>query len=68
MNSDKDRDLSSCQFLHQDTSVMSIFLICVQRFQRKDMSPTVLKMISRTLDGRERETNCIKIKPLESFC
>lgn len=52
----------------QSNIVVSIFLRCAQRAQKKDMSPTILKIISGTSDGSERKTNCIKIKPLESFC
>jgi hypothetical protein len=47
---------------------MSVLFICAQRAQRKDMLPTISKIISRISNGRERKTNCIKIKPLESFC
>lgn len=52
----------------QSNIVMSTLLIYSQRAQRKDMSPTILKVISRTSDGSEGKTNCLEIKPLEAVC
>lgn len=48
--------------------VMSTLLIYSLRAQRKDMSPTILKVILRTSDSSEGKTNCLAIKPVEAVC
>lgn len=49
----------------QSNIAMSTLLTYSQRAPRKDMSPTILKVISRTSDGSEGKTNCLAIKPPE---